>query len=626
MKPIYTFLLCCSLTGALQAQLYPAQNFTLLSNINPETGFNSDGLKYSGCWGWVQPSTNKEYAIAASQSGTYWVDVTNPASPTVCAYRVGAHNGATWREVKTYQNYCYVISDDPGTNRLQIFDMQYLPDSVHKIYDSQSLFRRGHAHWIDGNKWYVASVTYSNSTFSEMNVYSLATPSVPVLLRSLDQDYPSLVSHVHDMFVRHDTIFASCGFDGLYVFKLTASNTFSLISSLTSYPFSGYNHSSALTPNGQTLVFLDEVPASLPVKVADVSNLSNIQVLQTINQYSNTTPHNPFIVNNQYCFVSSYQDGLQLFDISNPSAPFLAGYFDSYPQSGGNNNTWPQGSTYSGQWGCYPYFPSKNIFCLDRLNGLFMLSTHLYQNSPLSVVASFNSPSVACVGTSVQFTNTSTGATSYSWTFPGGNPSTSTLSNPSVTYSLTFNHTITLSAWNGTAQSVAISTIQVKKIILNTFTLSASCATCANGVASVLATAGTPPYTYSWIPSGGSSSVATSLLPQCYTVHVSDQANCEASKVACINHTETATGISETNGEKALLLFPNPACTTVLLQVPDAPYLLKIYNSLGELVYAEPCIHEETEVDVSAWPEGIYLAEAEYKTMRLRKKLLVKSY
>jgi hypothetical protein len=106
-----------------------------------------------------------------------------------------------------------------------------------------------------------------------------------------------------------------------------------------------------------------------------VSNPANIQVLAIANQFSMTTPHNPFIVSNKYCFVSSYQDGLQLYDISVPQSPALAGYFDTYPQSGGNTGSWTTG--YDGQWGCYPYFPSGNIFALDQQNGIFMLKTHL---------------------------------------------------------------------------------------------------------------------------------------------------------------------------------------------------------------------------------------------------------
>ena len=176
-----------------KAQTYSASNFTLISVISPETYTNSYNDKYSGCWGWYQAAKNKEYAIAGSSSGTYWVDVTNPATPTISAFRPGKITTTVWREIKTYQNYCYVVSDDGGPNSFQIFDMQYLPDSVHKVYDSQALFKRGHTLWVDGNKLYVAGITYSNNATSSMNVFSLATPTAPTLIRKLSQDAPCLL-------------------------------------------------------------------------------------------------------------------------------------------------------------------------------------------------------------------------------------------------------------------------------------------------------------------------------------------------------------------------------------------------------------------------------------------------
>ena len=153
----------CLLSFKIKSQTYAANNFTLISVISPETNLNSYGDKYSSCWGWYQANKNKEYAIAGSTSGTYWVDVTNPATPTVSAFRAGKITSTVWREIKTYQNYCYVVSDDGGPNSFQIFDMQYLPDSVHKVFDSQSLFKKGHTLTIDGTNLYVAGVTYSIS-------------------------------------------------------------------------------------------------------------------------------------------------------------------------------------------------------------------------------------------------------------------------------------------------------------------------------------------------------------------------------------------------------------------------------------------------------------------------------
>lgn len=63
-------------------------------------------------------------------------------------------------------------------------------------------------------------------------------------------------------------------------------------------------------------------------------------------------------------------------------------------------------------------------------------------------VASINSP---CLGQTVQFNDLSTGnATSWTWSFPGGTPSSSTLQNPTVVYNTSGSFNVTLTVGNGT--------------------------------------------------------------------------------------------------------------------------------------------------------------------------------
>lgn len=67
-------------------------------------------------------------------------------------------------------------------------------------------------------------------------------------------------------------------------------------------------------------------------------------------------------------------------------------------------------------------------------------------------------PTSGCTPMTVQFTDQSTGATSWNWSFPGGTPSTSTLQNPSVVYNTAGTYDVTLQAFNlGTNQAGSIS-------------------------------------------------------------------------------------------------------------------------------------------------------------------------
>jgi choice-of-anchor B domain-containing protein len=368
-------LLCFFLYTKINAQTYPSLNITLLAHLDPEkdnTGY--DGRKYSGCWGWAQTNKNKEYAIVGTSNQTYFIDVTNPTQPVIVDSVKGRGTGGTYREIKTYQNYCYLVSDDISPNSFQIVDMQYLPDSVHVVHDGTTYFERSHTIFIDKDKLYCGAPKNVTTGYqSPLRVYSLANPEAPLLLRNLEDDISlSLIDYVHDMFVRNDTIYASCGWKGLQILTFNSStNTFSLIQSFSGYPYNGYNHSSWQTDDRKTMVFADEVSAGLPAKVIDVSNLNNITLVDTIRSNFGATAHNPYIIGNRWCWMSTYLDGLYLYDISDPANTTIHGYFDTYPLHGMNDTIY--NPAYRGNWGAYPFLPSKIIIACDMQNGIFIL-------------------------------------------------------------------------------------------------------------------------------------------------------------------------------------------------------------------------------------------------------------
>jgi hypothetical protein len=110
-----------------------------------------------------------------------------------------------------------------------------------------------------------------------------------------------------------------------------------------------------------------------------VSDLNNITIVDTINSHALATPHNPYIVGNNWCWISTYQDGIYLYDISTPSNTTIYGYFDTHPQHGVNDNF--STSAYRGNWGAYPYLPSKIIIACDMQNGIFILQGDSYYNN-----------------------------------------------------------------------------------------------------------------------------------------------------------------------------------------------------------------------------------------------------
>ncbi len=109
-----------------------------------------------------------------------------------------------------------------------------------------------------------------------------------------------------------------------------------------------------------------------------------------------------------------------------------------------------------------PYFtslPNVRVDDLDIFLPTMMLTASTYgrgmwecaiDQSLLAPVAAFSAtPTSTCVGQPVQFTDHSTfSPTSWSWSFPGGNPNSSSAQNPSVVYNAPGTYAVTLVASN----------------------------------------------------------------------------------------------------------------------------------------------------------------------------------
>ena len=366
---IFIVVLLLVASSRVSAQ-YDSENISIYSNWK-DSNLTHDSLEknYNSVWGYHDSIKNREYAILGGKNGTYFIDVTNPFTPVLADYVPGKRGDCIWREYKNYGKYIYLISDDSPPNSLQIADMSYLPDSVHLIHDSDSILVAAHTLFINEDKLYCADVKSSFNNYSSMSVYNLDNPEKPFLIKRLDQDDPDITT-IHDMYIRNDTVYASAGFQGLHVYHLLSDNTLNKLGSVTSYPDIGYNHSSWLTENGKTMVFCDEVPNNLAVKVIDVSDLSDIKVLSLFKSNEGATPHNPYIIGNERVVISYYEDGVQIYDISNPLNPVKTGFFDTHFQ---NNGTYDSQNAYNGCWGAYPYLPSGILLASDRQNGLFVL-------------------------------------------------------------------------------------------------------------------------------------------------------------------------------------------------------------------------------------------------------------
>lgn len=365
MKKVFaTLIYLISLNGFSQS----GENLELLFNWSDESivGTTWYDNAYNEIWGLVV--NNREFAVIGSTSGTHIFDVTNPSESYEAQFIPGNENGPAivHRDYHDRNGYLYAVSDE-GNSTLQIIDISMLPDSVSIVYDSNELIKTSHNIFIDEtlNKLYACNVRIGGSWSStSLVIYDIENPENPIHL--IDYEVPGTSYNVHDMWVKNDTAFLNNGGDGLYVVDFTNLDSPQIIGSLTEYPDKGYNHSGWPTADMKTYVMADE-DWGHDMKILDISDLSNISVTTTFSSevHPNSIPHNQLIKDN-LLYVSSYHDGLQVYDISEPENPTKVAYFNTYLLD--------DHDSYRGAWGVYPFLPSGNLLVSDMQYGLYVLT------------------------------------------------------------------------------------------------------------------------------------------------------------------------------------------------------------------------------------------------------------
>ncbi len=370
-------ILLCILTNlnllliAQQAQLlYNWQDSTLVGSW----AYNNT---YNEIWG--LEINDSEIAIIGSTAGTHFFDVTDPLNTINVGFVAGAYTGGgvIHRDYHDYKGYLYAVCDEGNTSTLQIIDISNLPNSINVVYDSNILFKQAHNIFIDTA---TAKLYSCASTNYAMDIYSLQDPVNPTLIYSYDE-----VGHVHDAYVRNDTAYLNCGYDGLrivdfhYLDSSSGSSTTPVeLASLTTYPDAGYNHSGWLNEDGTIYAMQDE-NHGYDIKILNVSDLNNISVESSFNSAidDSSMAHNG-IIKGDYLYISYYHDGLRVYDISDPKNPNQICEYDTYLTN--NHNS------YKGAWGVYPNLKSGNILVSDMQTGLYVLDCSTTTTVKLDII------------------------------------------------------------------------------------------------------------------------------------------------------------------------------------------------------------------------------------------------
>lgn len=261
-----SIVLLCSVL--LSASLYGQNNFNLEllarwdDDSLPVSSPNNLNLQYNACWGMAV--NNHEYAIIGGAAHVLVLDVTDPYQPQL-AGKFQGRSTVVPREFKSYKNRFYAVADG-GKDGLMIINMSNAPGEITQTYWDTTFFKKIHTIALDT----VSGRLYLNG--------GNAGNGIMVLDVSQNPDSPTMLGHVdipggyvHDCYVRNDTVYASSGYEGYYVFDYKDPLNPKLLAQIST---GGYNHNSWLTLDGKYAYYAEEIPAGMPMRIVDLQNLS----------------------------------------------------------------------------------------------------------------------------------------------------------------------------------------------------------------------------------------------------------------------------------------------------------------------------------------------------------------
>jgi hypothetical protein len=210
-----------------------------------------------------------------------------------------------------------------------------------------------------------------------------------------------------------------------------------------------------------------------------------------------------------------------------------------------------------------------------------------------------------------------TGTAPYSYNWSNGATSAAVINLPAGSYS------VTITDANHCTTSGAVTVTQPDQIQFATSSNSAA-ENQDNGSANVTSvTGGSSPYNYRW-STGATTQGITNVSGGTYTVTVTDANGCSetATDVVAV---KSSTGINSVSSEIIFSVYPNPASSQVLVQVDQLhnSTVLNLRNILGQTLISQVISTAQTQLDLSALANGVYLVEIRQGEKTAVKQLVV---
>ena len=308
-------------------------------------------------WGYAAPN-GTEYAFVGTQTGLSIVSLSDPTNPQELFYINGSTT--TWRDIKTWGETAYAVCD-ACPDGLLVIDLSELPSAAPHFFWTDipgEGFESAHNIFIDEFGYgYLAGTSEEGGQTIYIDCFS--TPGMPQFVGFGPDPY------AHDIYVRNNLMYASEIQDGVFSIYDISDKSNSILLASQETP-SAFTHNAWLSDDGNTLFTTDEKPFASTTSY-DISDFDDIELLDRYFSEASigkaTIPHNVHVLND-YLVISHYTDGCVIVDAQRPDNLVEVGSYDTYL---------PENTGFFGDWGAYPFLPSRLILISDRQTGLYVV-------------------------------------------------------------------------------------------------------------------------------------------------------------------------------------------------------------------------------------------------------------
>ena len=354
---------------------FPCDRFDLLAEM---TNTELMGTGANDVWGWEDPVTGIEYALIGERQGLAIVDLSDPFAPFLAAFMETQTSSSSWRDMKVYEDFVYVVSEANG-HGLQVLDLTQLREltAYPVILDPTTFvgsFSDAHNVIVDEESA-MLYVVGSNLASGGLVAFDISNPSNPLLVGDYGEagythDAHAVVYNGPDIEHQGKSLVFGANANKLAIVDATDPTDMASLS-VSFYSDLSYTHQCWLTEDHRYLLLGDELDEqnqgfNTRTLIWDVQDLENPFLLGEHFSEVAAIDHNQYVLGN-LLFQSNYRAGLRMLSLTNVDSGELSeiGYFDVDPTS--------DAAIFSGTWSNFPFFNSGLVVATSIEGGIYIV-------------------------------------------------------------------------------------------------------------------------------------------------------------------------------------------------------------------------------------------------------------